>query len=311
MNAYYVAFLIHSNIARARRVIENPLDQISLVVANYNDGIALDVVLYDWFKFLGGKPNEVLIIDGGSNKTTQSAYQNLFNKGYIDKLQLIQSGHKENDKDTCYIQEYYAGALASNPYVLWFKFDTLASRSGHDQWLSEAIEHLETDDVFAYSGAFNRSWESTKFDTNFYKCSSCTINFALMKRSVFMNSMQEYAGDYILNGFSGTHEFGRFLIEKSFIAYMKDHDMYTICKIEDETWTIFHTNAHEEKLIQVREKFLARDGLKKYMNPALSNDPSFFAYYGSPIMESSLLKKAQINYGRTKMRKVLSKLKKV
>jgi hypothetical protein len=111
------------------------LSEISLVARNYGDGIVFEDVLLDWFDFLGGKPGEVVIVDGGSNAETQAMYWDLFQRGLIDKLQIIQRDHDEHDHERGFIQVHTAAALATKPYLLWFNIDTLPYRKGHDNWL--------------------------------------------------------------------------------------------------------------------------------------------------------------------------------
>lgn len=276
------------------------LSEVSLVSANFGNGLAYRDILLDWFKFLGGKPGEVVIVDGGSDIDTQKMYWKLYQEGLIDKLQLIPPHHQDNDKERCFIQEYTAGVIASNPYILWFKIDTLPYREGHDDWLEKAIADLDREDVFAVGGAFNRTYPHFNDRPGCYFSEACTINFSLMKRSTFMAVMQEFAGEYIASGFQGEHEFGRFLLEKAFSAYMDRHKVYTLCKIEDPTWTVFHTNAQDKYLQIVRKKFLAREDIKTFMNPCLSNDINQFLYYGKQPIQSGLVKKMKMAFGNTK-----------
>ena len=74
--------------------------------------------------------------------------------------------------------------------------------------------------------------------------------------------MQEFAGEDIASRFEGTHQFGRFLLEKVFSAYMQAHNQYTLCKVESPSWTVFHTNAQDEYLQEVRKKYLVAKILK-------------------------------------------------
>jgi hypothetical protein len=190
------------------------LSEVSMVSANFGNGLAYREILLDWFKFLGGKPGEVIVVDGGSDSDTQKVYWELYQEGLIDKLQIIAPHHPDNDKERCFIQEYTVAAIASKPYVLWFKIDTLPYREGHDGWLEEAIDYLERDEIFAVGGAFNRSYPHLDAWAGWYFIQACTINFSLMKHSTFVAVMQEFAGEYIASRFEGTHQFGRFLLEK-------------------------------------------------------------------------------------------------
>jgi hypothetical protein len=277
------------------------LSEVSMVSANFGNGLAYREILLDWFKFLGGKPGEVIVVDGGSDSDTQKVYWELYQEGLIDKLQIIAPHHQDNDKERCFIQEYTAGAIASKPYVLWFKIDTLPYREGHDGWLEEAIDYLDRDEIFAVGGAFNRTFKHFDAWPGWYFIQACTINFSLMKRSTFVAVMEECAGEYIASGFQGEHKFGRYLLEAAFIAYMEAHNQYTLCKVEAPSWTVFHTNAQDEYLQEVREKYLAREDVKTFMNPCLTKDISQFLYYGKPPVRSSMIQKMRMAFGETKL----------
>ncbi|MEG3847408.1 hypothetical protein QT971_08410 [Microcoleus sp. herbarium19] len=286
------------------------LSEVSMVSANFGNGLAYREILLDWFKFLGGKPGEVIVVDGGSDSDTQKVYWELYQEGLIDKLQLIAPHHQENDKDRCFVQEYTAAAIASKPYVLNFKIDTLPYREGHENWLEEAIDYLERDEIFAVGGAFNRTFKHFEAWPGWYFIQACTLNFSLMKRSTFVAAMEECAGEYIASGFEGENKFGRFLLEGTFIEYMEAHNQYTLCKVEDPSWTVFHTNAQDEYLQEVRAKYLAREDVKTFMNPCLTKDISQFLYYGKPPVRSSTFKRMRMAFGETKLGGYWRELKK-
>jgi hypothetical protein len=283
------------------------LDEVSLVVRNFGDGLVFEDVLHDWFRFLGGKPGEVVVVDSGSNAETQATYWKLFQEGLIDKLQIIQPTHEENNHERGYIQIYTAGSIASKPYLLWFNIDTLPYREGYDNWLEESIDYLERDDVFAIGGAFNLPSKHHDAWPGWYFSHKCSLNFALMKRSTFMAAMHEYAGDYIASGFLGENpaaatDQSRFLLEVALEQYMQRHKVYTLCKVEDPNWTIFHTNTHEERLKKIREKYMARQDIERYMNAGFSEAepiPERAVYYGQPSVRIGLVKKLRISFGET------------
>ncbi len=277
------------------------LSEVSMVSANFGNGLAYREILLDWFNFLGGKPGEVIVVDGGSDSDTQKVYWELYQEGLIDKLQIIAPHHQDNDKERCFIQEYTAAAIASKPYVLWFKIDTLPYREGHDGWLEEAIDYLDRDEIFAVGGAFNRTFKHFDAWPGWYFIQACTINFSVMKRSTFVAAMEECLGEYIASGFEGENKFGRFMLEKAFIEYMEAHNQYTLCKVEDPSWTVFHTNAQDEYLQEVRTKYLAREDVKTFMNPCLTKDISQFLYYGKPPVRSSMMQKMRMAFGETKL----------
>lgn len=282
------------------------LEQISLVARNYGDGIILEAVLQDWFEFLGGKPGEVVIVDSGSNPETQEAYWKLFQQGKIDKLQIIQPGHEEKNFDRGYIQIHTAAAIATKPYLLWFNVDTLPYRKGHEGWLEESIGYLDRDDVFAVGGSYNMPAKSHDAWEGWYFSRKCSLNFALMKRSIYLAAMYEFAGDYIASGFMGENPAAatgqsRYLLEVALERYIENHQVYSLFKVEDPDWTVFHTNVHEERLAAARVRYRARKDIKLYMNAGRSAeppDPAKILYYGQP---PNKIKQLRVSFGQSKL----------
>lgn len=288
----------------------SPLDQLSMVCANFGNGPALRAVLADWYEFLGGKPNEVVIVDGGSDADTLSTCLSLFQERQIDKLHLLQPTHRENDKERCFIQEYEAAIAGKNPYLLFFKFDTLPFRVGHEDWLAEAMGKLDEPGVFAVSGALNRTYDWRPRDAEWYETRNATINFCLMKRSSFVASMESVAADYLRSGFTGTHRLERFLLERGFIEYQQQHGLHTLNRIEDARWTVFHTNVYGAELLKVRERFRRREGLDDYLNPCMTDDITRYAYYGQPITRADAITRARIALGASPAGQIWRQIKK-
>ena len=280
------------------------LESLSMVSANFGNELAYRVVLADWFHFLGGKPGEVVVVDGGSDRDTQEVYWQLLHDGKIDKLQVIRPDHPQNHKDLCFIQEYYAGLLASKPYVLFFKIDTLPFREGHDGWLDEALACLDQEGVFAVGGSFNIAPPRYPARVGWYACEYCSENFAIMKRDTFVSAMQEFAGDYIASGFRSTNPASvtgqsRYLVEVAFERYMRRHGLKTWVKQEDLTWTIAHTNLADEALHEARQRYLAREGICSYITKQQACSTAPGVYYGQrPVPWSQRLRVA---FGASKL----------
>lgn len=281
------------------------LDRLSMVTANFEEGLVFADVVNDWFNFLAGKPGEVVVVDCGSSAETQANYWKLFQEGIINKLQLIHADSDDFGKDKGYIKEYTAGAIATKPYVLFFKTDTLPFRKGHENWLEEAIGYLDRDDVFAVSGSWNLPSKHHDAWSGWYFSQKCSYNFALMKRSTFMAALHEFGDEFIQSGFKSENPAinqERYFIEVAFEKYIQRHNVFTLCKIEDPNWTVFHTNTHEERLQQVREQYFAREDVERFMNLGFSDaepDPSKALYYGLPPENSGLMKQLQIAIGKS------------
>jgi hypothetical protein len=286
---------------------ESVLDQISLVARNYGDAIVFEKVLLDWFDFLGGKPGEVVIVDSGSPPETQAVYWDLFQRGLIDKLQVIRKDHEDHNFDRGYIQIHTAAAIATKPYLLVFNIDTLPYRQGHEGWLEEAIGYLDRSDVFAVGGSHNLPAKSSDAWEGWYFSRKCSLNFALMKRTTYMAAMYEFAGDYIASGFTSENpgaatNQSRYLLEVALERYMENHQVFSLCKIEDPNWTVFHTNVHEDRLHAVREKYQARQEIAKYMNAGYSSEPPIpqnLVYYGQSPQRLGLVKRIKVAFGKS------------
>ena len=265
------------------------LNDLSMVTANFADGPVVADVLGDWFDFVGGRPGQVVLLDNGSDRATQEACWSCYQNGLIDKLLLIRADHCDTGRDINYIAEHTAPAITSKPYILFFKIDCLPWRKGHDQWLVEAMQQLERSDVFAVGGSFNCvARHHVSADPGWYFADKCSENFALMKREHFIDAMESAMGGYISSGFRGnsfvtSNDEKHYLIELAFERYMKANNLFTLTRIEDETWTVFHTNVHNERLEKVRQDFRDRRNVRKFFNAAdfTAQFPNG-VYYGKP-----------------------------
>jgi len=90
---------------------------------------------------------------------------------------------------------------------------------------------------------------------------------------------------------------------------MREQQMFTLVKVEDPTWTIFHTNVHNERLKEVRQRYLNRRGVERFMNA--SNFTAKFpdgVYYGK-LSSLSLVQRARVAVGASKLGPVWRSLK--
>jgi hypothetical protein len=287
---------------------ESVLEQISLVTRNYGDAPAFEQVLLDWFDFLGGKPGEVVVIDAGSDRATHAIYWDLFQRGLIDKLQVIRTEHDDHDFERGYIQLQTAASIASKPYLLWFSIDTLPYRQGHEGWLEEAMGYLDRDDVCTVGGSYNIPAKSCDAWDGWYYSKKCSLNFALMRRTTYMKAIYELAGDYIASGFTtenpcASYNQSRYLPEVAMERYIENHNTNALFKVEDPNWTVFHTNVHEEKLAATRIRYRQRDNILAYMNAGNSTEAftgTNILYYGQPQPQKlSFLKQIQVMFGKS------------
>lgn len=283
------------------------LRDLSLVTNNFGETEVFADVLEDWFRFLGGKPGEVVVVDCGSDRATHDVYWQLFREGRIDKLQLIQPDHEDNAaaKESGYIQEYTAAAVASKPYLLFFHVDTLPYRDGHDEWLASALQVLDRPEIMAVCAFSNLPSKDRDAEPGWYYSTKATMNFLLIKRATFIAAAHEFAGPFILSGFrsqnpaSATQQ-ERYLIEVALERYLQVHGLFTLAPKQSPQWTVFHTNAHGAQLRQVRQQYLARRDLEPAMSIGDSTAapvPAMAYYYGQ--VGPPLAKRIRIAFGRS------------
>ena len=250
-----------------------PWEAVTLALSGFNGGPELRPVLRDWFDFLGGRPGEVLYVDGGSGPRTARRLAAMVQAGLIDRLELLHPGHWENSFDRCYIQEYRSGALATLPYILFVKLDMLPWRRGRDDWLARDLSQLDTPGVFAVTNThlidppLGREGEYLVHDF-------ASLNFALMKRDVFQAAMRGQIGDLIDRNFRGPYpvhlqpdeRWRRALVEWAWQAHIRSNALRTLAREEGPDWTIYHINKRGQKLLEYRRAYRARRGVEVLFN---------------------------------------------
>jgi len=251
------------------------LQDLTLAVSGFHRRGAgvIRTVLQDWFEFLGGRPGEVVYVDGGSPVASTRILAALVNDGLIDRLELLNPSHWENSFDRCYIQEYRSGLLASRPFVMFIKPDMLPFRRGHDGWLREDMQQLDLPGVFSITNTHLVGPPSSRRGP--YLVSDFTsLNFALMKRSSFHRAMHEQVGSFIDSGFRDEYpahirtepRYRRALIEWVWQQHCQERGFVSLGRAESTDWTIFHINKGGSKLLSIRRAYRERRGLEPYFD---------------------------------------------
>lgn len=238
-------------------------------MSGFGDAGAHRQVLLDWFEFIGGRPAEVVYVDGGSAPSTGRRLAALLHEGLLDKLELLNPASWENSFHRCYIQEYQAGALATRPYICFVKPDMLPMRRGSDSWLAEDMGVLRRSGVFAVTTTHLIDPPSRR-EAGYNVYDFCSLNFSLMKRSSFQAAMRGQIGAFIDRGFRGEfpshikceEKFRRALIEWAWQRHCIDHGLVTLARPESADWTIFHINKYGRKLLEYRRHFRDRHGIE-------------------------------------------------
>ena len=96
-----------------------------------------------------------------------------------------------------------------------------------------------------------------------------------------------------------THQ-ERYWLEVALERYMQRHNIFALARIEDPTWTIYHTNLYGTRLQAVRADYLRRKNIAPFMNLALCTDPARTLetrYYGQ--QPPGPVKRLRIRFGRS------------
>jgi hypothetical protein len=124
-----------------------------------------------------------------------------------------------------------------------------------------------------------------------------------MKRSSFISAMEEFGGGYIASNFTLKSPIAddgkgstRYVMETAFERYMKNRNQFVLAKVEDATWTVFHTNLAGPKLAKARQDYLARLNVQKYMNAGNVVALHGGCYYG---MKRNRVKELRVAFGAT------------
>jgi len=244
--------------------------EVTLAISGFGGSRpALRRVILDWFEFLGGRPGEVIYVDGGSPKRSTSALVALLHEGLIDKLELLYPEHWENSFHRCFIQEYQSGRLATRPYVMFTKPDVLPYRRGAEEWLAEDIKALDRPGVFAVTNTHLIDPPAGR-EGPYLVSDFASLNFALMKRRAFEAAMREQVGTYIDGGFRGEYpahirteeRYRRALVEWAWHQHCQKHGLRTLGRAESHDWMIFHINKAGRKLMRIRARMRAGHGVE-------------------------------------------------
>jgi hypothetical protein len=251
-----------------------PLDRLSLCISGFGATSTLATVLRDWFEFLGGRPSEVVYVDGGSPAADQRRLVDLVQQGLITRLELIPPDSWENDFTRCYIQEYRSGALAQREFLCFIKPDTIPLRRGREGWLAQDMAKLGEPGVLAITNS-HLIEPPKSMDGEYEVHDFASLNFCLMKASMFRESMMAHAGSFIESNFRGEyppdldtegHQYRRALVEWCWRAHCRQRGMRTLARHEGPDWMVFHINKKGRKFLSIRAAMRAGKGLEPHFN---------------------------------------------
>ncbi len=248
------------------------MNKVSLCIPNYKNAKAFGVILQEWISFIGERPDEIVVVDGGADSEIFQVYADLFKEGLIDKLFVLNPNHPENDKDLCHIQEFWSGALSRNEYIMFIKPDTLPYRKGYENWLDEYKSLLEDSKIFSISGSYSTTKPLGEYNEDFYYLQYTSLNFCIMKRNSYFAAL-DFVWEMVKKGWQCENPYSkispvhaRCLVETAWKIYCEKKDLIVLARKENSNWTIFHTNLKDDKIIKALEKYKARKNIKHFMN---------------------------------------------
>jgi hypothetical protein len=253
--------------------VRQALESVSLCISGFGASAATRTILEDWIGFLGGRPGEIVYIDGGSDAAAARRLAGLCACGLIDRLELLNPAHPENSFERCYIQEYRSGAIATRPCLCFVKLDMLPYRQAHAEWLAEDLATLGDPGVFAITNSHLID-APTGRRAGYLAYDFASLNFALMRRDRFHAALREQIGPLIAANFEGPYpehlcpdpRWRRALIEWAWQAHCRRHGLVTLARPESHDWTIHHINKKGRKLLEYRRRYRERDGVEAFFD---------------------------------------------
>ena len=276
----------------------------SLSFCTYSTGSTMvEEVLTDWFRFLGGKPGQVVFAVSFDNQMPR-IYSQLQERGMIDELiEVGAHGRPVQEVDPEGI--FQSIRNADREWVCLAKLDTLPYRVGNDTWLEDAIRAIEVGGYFGLGGSY-RAHEIVPAQDGYFKTQKYSNNCCLTPKKNWLGAIiaeigtdfNQPMGEYAR--FTGVKK--RFMLEEAITNYLKRTNKYLLFQSETPDWTIFHVNVWGDELRRVREAYLRRKKIGSYLNIADPLEkpaymyPSWQRYYGS--RRPSLLKQVRTRIGK-------------
>ncbi len=261
-----------------------------MLTANYGNLDLAEAIHKDWYRFLGGQPGEVVFVENGSPLPGQTALFHGVKDGWITKLLSVRPGAFDIGKHQAFIAEVSALAMCTKRNALLYHLDVLVSRRGRDEWLVDAERRLQNPSVYAIGGSFNAPSKCSDYDDDWYLSKKLSGNFALLPRSRYQESWLRVAGSFLRSGYREEHPLPvaerRFIMEVGLERLLESQTWRTMVRRESRDWIILHTNLNGAALAEARERFLAGEGVERYLNAGdellLPSSPLKLKYFGQP-----------------------------
>ena len=264
----------------------NILDQVSLCTYSTGQSMVREV-LDDWLQFLGGRPKRV-IFAVSSLTETPLVYEELRREGLIDLILDI----KANGRSVMEVEPEATRSVveaAHTEWVLLIKLDTLPYRSGHDDWLTRAMERIQRHGLFGMTGS-SHMMTLTTLEEGYSLTQKFSNNFSIFRRSDWLNTLGTCVGQGYDQGIACSPQFQgdnlRYINEYAIESYLERTGRHMLVKHESDEWSVFHVNIWGESLRKVRTSYRNRQRIRRFLTTGSPPGGPFRypwqKYYGYP-----------------------------
>lgn len=257
------------------------------LVTNLLQGHSLPVLI-DWLDFLPRKP-KALICFFGSNTASEKAVADQCAQRGIDFVVAPKEITSDIRKGDALVAKWQFGHTKT-PWVMRIALDTLAYSTDPSDWLSPAIEELNTTDKLFLTGSTKiyRTDKPTPSPDLFFT-QRVSINFILIQPAQWI----EIYDDYIAK----TPNPSRFSTEKCLEDYCAENNVWGLRLKNIDQRRIFHVQEWGERISKVRDAFRKGRGIQPFLNGYVEDEGKhpWNRYFMSP--KPPLVRRARIAFG--------------
>jgi hypothetical protein len=274
-----------------------------LTLTTFHVGSAKSLaVLQDWIDFFGAAANHVRMVTATSYAQcfTADTFHTLFPRAEIVDLDPIGQSVTELDSPAV----LHAITTAPTRWVAIVKLDTLPYRTASDSdWLNRAVAAAASRQCWGIT--FGASHRCRPFSPRYAETQSFSQNCAIINRVAWEHSFTNGNPDLstrVRQRLNSAQD--RYLMEATIESELAKNDIWNLRLVDSSAFSIFHINKWEDELLEIRDRYLRRDGIMPYLNgPHALPKPSWTIpgwrrYYGHP--RPSLRFRARCLAGRLK-----------
>lgn len=257
-------------------------------------------VLKDWVGFFGDSIRKVRVVTCTSIPGCFSREQFIKEFPGGDLIEMESGGRVPAEMNTPGVATAILGAPTT--FVAIVKLDTLPYRdSRHCRWLDDAVRTADLHRVWAIT-AF-ASHRCRNLSQTFSLTQSFSENFSIVSRAAWRELIDWQQPGLLPTLLQPTTDTkNRFALEAAIENGINKRDWWNLRLVDSREFSIFHINQWEQNLFEIRRRYIARQGVEKFLNgPGPTRKPvwmypEWIRMYGSK--PPSLLRRIRIAAGR-------------